>query len=114
MAFFIPLIPFLPLVTAHPPEHERNALLIGQINNVFTGYFRFPPEKVNAKVFHITQYIRLTLRVITIKKVWCIIAPTHQKIATVNFQIKIAAFHLGKLFIIIAMLRNASDTEMNM
>ncbi len=114
MAFPVPLVPFLPLVAAHPPEHERNALLIGQIDNMFTGYLRFPPEEVNTKVFYITQYVRLTLRVVTIKKVGGIVAPTHQKITTIDLQIKIAALHLGKLFVVIAMLRDAPDTETNM
>src|ERR1039457_2911898 len=98
MAFIVPLIPLLPLVAAHPSEHERNALFISQINNVFTGDFRFPPEKINAQIFYIAQYISLTLRVVTIKKVGGIIASTYQKIASINFQIKITPLHLGELF----------------
>src|SRR5664280_2799594 len=115
MVFFIPLIPFLPLVTAHPTEHNWNALLIGEFDNVFAGYFRFPTEKVDTKVFYIAKDICFAPGIVTIEQVWCIVTTADKKITPVHLKVKVAALaHVGKMFITVPMLRNASDSETNM
>src|SRR5208337_1477339 len=43
MILCIPLAPLLPLVAAHPAEHERDALLVCQLHNVLTRNLGFPP-----------------------------------------------------------------------
>src|SRR5450759_5493336 len=89
MVFFIPLVPFLPLIATHPTEHNWNALLIGEFDYVFSGYFRFPTEKVDTKVFYIAKDICFAFRIITIEKIRSIVATADKKITAVHLQVKL-------------------------
>ena len=46
MVLGAPLTPHLPLVTAHPSKHQRNSLLVGQIDDVLARNLRFPTQHV--------------------------------------------------------------------
>ena len=115
MVFLAPLVPLLPLIAAHPAEHERNALLVGEFDNVLAGDFRFPAEKVDAEVLCVAQDVRFALRVVAIEKVGSVVAAADEEIAPVHLQVEIAALaNVGEMFVVVAMLRDAADSEANM
>src|SRR5260370_11810719 len=97
MVFLAPLVPFLPLVAAHPTEHQRDSLLVGKFNNMFARDFRFPAKNVHAEVLHVTKNVRFASFVVLVQKVWGVHAAARQKVSAIYLEIEIAA------------LSNASD-----
>ena len=112
--FFAPLVPFLPLIATHPAEHQRNALLVGKLDNVLAGDFRFPTEKIDAEVFRVAQNVRLALRIVAIEKVGRVVAAADKKIAAVHLQVEVAALaDVGEMLVVVAMLRDIADAKAN-
>ena len=114
MVFLAPLVPLLPLIAAHPAEHERNALLVGEFDNVLAGDFRFPAQKIDAEVLRVAQDVRLALRIVAIEKVGRVVAAADEEIAPVHLQVEIAALaDVGEMFVVVAMLRDVADAKAN-
>ena len=114
MVLFAPLVPFLPLIAAHPTEHQRNALFVRELDNVLTGDLRFPAQHVHPEVFHIPQDFGFALRIVPIQQVRGVISSAHQEVSTVDLEIEISALALiGELLVLIAVLGNAAYSEAN-
>src|SRR5208283_3872180 len=112
MVLFAPLVPFLPLVAAHPAKHQRNTLFVRELDNVLTGDLRFPTQHINPEIFDIPQDFGFALRIIPIQQVRRVISSAHAEVSTVDLEIKISALTLiGELFVLIAVLGNASYPE---
>src|SRR5271157_4690551 len=114
MVLFAPLVPFLPLVAAHPAKHQRNTLFVRKLDNVLTGDLRFPTHHIDPEIFHIPQDVGFALRIIPIQQVRGVITSTDPEVATVDLEVEIPALALvGELFVLIAVLGNASYSETN-
>src|ERR1035437_2704297 len=114
MIFRAPLTPLFPLVAAHPAEHERNALLIGEFNNVLAGDLGFPAEKIDAEILCVAQDVRFALRIVAKEKIGSVVAAADEKIAPVHLQVEIAALaDVGKMFVVVAKRRDFADAETN-
>ena len=112
VVFLAPLIPLLPLIAAHPAEHERNALLVGEFDDVLAGDLRFPAQHIDAEILCIAQYVGLALGIVTIKQVWSVVSSARPEIPAVHLKVEVAAFtHVRKLLILVAMLGDAPDAE---
>ena len=90
MVLVIPLVPFLPLIAAHPPAHDRDTLLVGEFNDMFAGDLRLPAEEVDSEILDIAQDVGFPLRIEAIEKIRRIVGTADQKIPSVHLQIEIA------------------------
>src|ERR1039457_2070022 len=114
MVFLAPLPPLFPLIAAHPAEHDRNAFLVGKLDNMLAGDFRFPAEKIDAEVFRVAQNVRLALRIVTKEEVGSVVAAADEKISPVHLQVEIAALaDVGETFIVAAKLRDFAYAKAN-
>src|ERR1017187_9691110 len=112
MVFLAPLTPLFPLITTHPAEHERNAFLVGKLDNMLAGDFRFPAEKIDAEVLRVAQDVRFALRIVAKEKVGRVVAAANQKIAPVHLQVEITApADVGETFVVVAKLRDFADAK---
>src|ERR1039458_1249055 len=79
VVFLAPLIPLLPLIAAHPAEHERNALLVGEIDDVFAGDLRLRAQHIDAEILCIAQDVGLALGIVAIKQVWSVVSRSEER-----------------------------------
>ena len=101
VVFFAPLVPLLPLVAAHPAEHERNALFVGEIDYVLAGDLRLPAQHVDAEILHVAQYLRFALWIVAIQQVGRVVRAAHSEIAAIDLKIEVAALaNIGELLVL--------------
>ena len=58
----VPLRPFLPLVAAHPAEHQRDAEFVGLLDDVLARELALQPQHVEAEILDVAQDRVLALR----------------------------------------------------
>ena len=108
----VPLGPFLPLVTAHPAEHQWDAQLVSHFHDVLAGKLALEADHIEAKILDVAQYGGVAGGVIGEQQVGCVCRAAHQKVLAVDRQIEIAALaELGELVVLIAVLRNGANAE---
>src|SRR5215469_14108092 len=115
MVLLAPLVPFFPLVTAHPAKHEWDSLFVGEFDNVFAGNFGFPAKNVHSEILHVAKNVGFASFVVLVEKVRRIHTAAHQKVLAVYLEVEIAAFaDAGKLFIGVTELRDLAYSEAQM
>ena len=77
MILFAPLVPLLPLVAAHPTEHQRNPLFVRKLGDVLAGDLGLPAKHVHPQILHIVQNLSFALRIVPVQQVRRVIGSTH-------------------------------------
>src|ERR1700730_11758479 len=112
VVLFIPLIPHFPLVAAHPTEHQRDSLLVGEFDDAFAGNFRLPAKHIQSEILYITQDGCFAVWVISIQKIGRVNPAAHQEILTIDLEVEISTLSYGReLFIVIAILGDRANAK---
>ena len=91
MIFCIPLLPFLPLVAAHPAGHQRDAQLVGRLDEVFAGDFPSSRSMFRPRSFAYCRIAVFAVRVVLEEQVGRVGGAAHQEVLAVDLQIEVAA-----------------------
>ena len=68
----VPLRPFLPLGATHPAVHERNAHLVGHLDETVEAIFGFQAQHVQPEILGVRQDRRIAVRVVAVQQVGCV------------------------------------------
>ena len=74
----------LPLSAAHPTEHDRNALTVGELDHGIVGNFGLPADEIQAEVFYVPNCCRITRRVILEEQIRRVDASPNQVIPPID------------------------------
>ena len=108
----VPLRPFLPLVAAHPAEHERDAELVGFLDDVLSRKLPLQPQHVQAEVLHVPQDRVLAVGVVGEQQIRRVGGAADEEVPAVDGEVEVAALaEVGKLPVGVPVLGDGSDSE---
>ena len=109
----VPLLPFLPLVAAHPAVHQRDAHLVGHLDEAGGGDLGLQPQHVQAEILGVAQDRGVAVRVGLVEQVGGVGGPAHQEVLAVDLQVEVAAgAQVGEAVVAVAALGDGADAEL--
>ena len=108
----VPLRPLLPLVAAHPAEHQRDAHLVGHLDDAFAGELALQSQHVQAEILDVAQRGGIACGIVGEQQVGRVRRTANQEVPAVDLQIEAAAgAEFRELVVLIAMLCDGADSE---
>src|ERR1700730_520221 len=91
LVFGAPSFPVLPLRTAHPTEHHRQAFAVGEVDHGVVGDLGLPANQVQTEILYVTDRRQVSLGIILEEQIRRIDAAPNKIARDINPEVEVPA-----------------------